>query len=530
MDDEHECADDDDEILKELESQVFGEGDDADAGGAPPTPPPANPPPDTTPPPAPAPTPSTTATAGDTRVQELEAQLGAVQQMLQMLLAQNGSTSASLNPETVHTLLRRPATTDIETHTARPKASVAAPKAPPILGVRSVPPASRVTFAQPKAVPDAPAATVPDASAPNATPLAPAATVPDSSAPNPKATPVTPAATVPDASPPTPKATPLTRAATVPDSSAPNPKATPVAPASTAPDASTPNPKATPVAPASPVPGSSAPNPKATPVAPASTVPDASTPNPKATPVAPAPPVPGSSAPNPKATPVAPAAPVPGSSAPNPKATPVAPAAAAPNAEEEEEEETPEERAAREEKERLKREAHADWMRYNRSQRHVLRHLFEVFVSAGENWLESSIVLNARRKNANRRRGKFIWITFEEWQLLRVFDGKIETEEEDSETEHIFEMGGNISGTANFASALIKDVEPSIAAMKDAVNALQAHIGKVTPDQLAVYNNSAEQALKAYEEAVGTIKRTIAINKPKTTKPSKKHAKAKSAS
>ena len=30
--------------------------------------------------------------------------------------------------------------------------------------------------------------------------------------------------------------------------------------------------------------------------------------------------------------------------------------------------------------------------------------------------------------------------------MLRVFDGKIETEEEDSETEHIFEMGGNLSG------------------------------------------------------------------------------------
>ena len=50
----------------------------------------------------------------------------------------------------------------------------------------------------------------------------------------------------------------------------------------------------------------------------------------------------------------------------------------------------------------------------NLGQRTVLRHLFEVFVSAGENWLESSIVLNARRKNASRRRGKFIWITFED--------------------------------------------------------------------------------------------------------------------
>eukprot|EP00439_Symbiodinium_sp_Y106_P035615 s4341_g4.t1 len=143
--------------------------------------------------------------------------------------------------------------------------------------------------------------------------------------------------------------------------------------------------------------------------------------------------------------------------------------------------------------------------------------------------------------------------------MLRVFDGKIETEEEDSETEHIFEMGGNLSGkgagkvaldlvskgalavvdanslhqqciqgnvTANYASALIKDAQPSIDAMKDAVNSLQSHIGKVTEEELAGYNESAEQALKAYDEAVGTIKRTIAIN----SKTSKKQAKAKPAS
>ena len=80
--------------------------------------------------------------------------------------------------------------------------------------------------------------------------------------------------------------------------------------------------------------------------------------------------------------------------------------------------------------------------------------------------------------------------------------------------------------TANYASALIKDAQPSIDAMKDAVNSLQSHIGKVTEEELAGYNESAEQALKAYDEAVGTIKRTIAIN----SKTSKKQAKAKPAS
>ena len=43
-----------------------------------------------------------------------------------------------------------------------------------------------------------------------------------------------------------------------------------------------------------------------------------------------------------------------------------------------------------------------------------MRHLFEVFVSSNENWLQSSIVLNSRKKLAKRRRGKFIWITVED--------------------------------------------------------------------------------------------------------------------
>ncbi|CAE6966858.1 unnamed protein product, partial [Symbiodinium sp. CCMP2592] len=113
--------------------------------------------------------------------------------------------------------------------------------------------------------------------------------------------------------------------------------------------------------------------------------------------------------------------------------------------------------------------------------RKVLRHLFEVFVSAGEDWLQSSIVINSRSKTAKRRRGKFVWKRQgegvaaaiklhkmeldpqctgkhymkhpdlperEDWQMFRVFDGKAETEESDSEEERIFEQGASFTGAA----------------------------------------------------------------------------------
>ena len=38
--------------------------------------------------------------------------------------------------------------------------------------------------------------------------------------------------------------------------------------------------------------------------------------------------------------------------------------------------------------------------------RKVLRHLFEIFISAGENWMESSIVINARSKTAKTQEGQ----------------------------------------------------------------------------------------------------------------------------
>ena len=36
----------------------------------------------------------------------------------------------------------------------------------------------------------------------------------------------------------------------------------------------------------------------------------------------------------------------------------------------------------------------------------------------------------------------------QEWQMLRVFDGKVETEESDSEEERIFESGASFRGAA----------------------------------------------------------------------------------
>ena len=43
-----------------------------------------------------------------------------------------------------------------------------------------------------------------------------------------------------------------------------------------------------------------------------------------------------------------------------------------------------------------------------------MRHLFEIWTSAEEDWNVSSIVINARSKNAKRRRGRFVWKTFED--------------------------------------------------------------------------------------------------------------------
>ena len=38
-----------------------------------------------------------------------------------------------------------------------------------------------------------------------------------------------------------------------------------------------------------------------------------------------------------------------------------------------------------------------------------MRHLFEMFVTSHEDWMQSSLVLNSRNKAARRRRGTYVW-------------------------------------------------------------------------------------------------------------------------
>ena len=57
--------------------------------------------------------------------------------------------------------------------------------------------------------------------------------------------------------------------------------------------------------------------------------------------------------------------------------------------------------------------------------------------------------------------------------------------------------------------------------MKEALSALQEKIGKANDETLETLNNNAEQAMKDYDTAVGTIKRSIAVHKPKPAKTKK---------
>ncbi|CAE7370887.1 unnamed protein product [Symbiodinium sp. KB8] len=75
--------------------------------------------------------------------------------------------------------------------------------------------------------------------------------------------------------------------------------------------------------------------------------------------------------------------------------------------------------------------------------------------------------------------------------------------------------------TASYATALITDATPAILKMKEALSALQEKIGKANDETLETLNTNAEQAMKAYDEAVGTIKRSIAVHKPKPAKTKK---------
>ncbi|CAE7197038.1 unnamed protein product [Symbiodinium sp. KB8] len=339
----------------------------------------------------------------------------------------------------------------------------------------SIPPA---VAACPKVA--SPATSIPAAVAPGSVASAPAAlevpggaapqaSVPENPAPGPKAAP--PAASLQAAVTPEPKTS-------VPAAVAPDPKAS--LPAASVQEAVAPDPKASTAA--------VAPDPKATSVPkalPATSV-QAVAPDPKAS-------LPAAVAPDPKAS-------LPAAVAPDPKAK--ATAKAPPPADEE----SPEEKALREEKDTPS--ALRKWW---------LRHLFraKVWTSSNEEWMESSIVINARSKTAKRRRGKFVWKKYcdivtengegtasaiklhkmevdpqctgkhwmlhpdlperEDWQMFRIFDSKAETEESDSEEERIFETGASFTGAA---AAREKEKEKKQPKGKSVAQTAKDHISK----------------------------------------------------
>ena len=38
-----------------------------------------------------------------------------------------------------------------------------------------------------------------------------------------------------------------------------------------------------------------------------------------------------------------------------------------------------------------------------------MRHLFEIFVTSNEDWMQSSLVINSRNRQARKRRGTYVW-------------------------------------------------------------------------------------------------------------------------
>ncbi|CAJ1459280.1 unnamed protein product, partial [Effrenium voratum] len=94
--------------------------------------------------------------------------------------------------------------------------------------------------------------------------------------------------------------------------------------------------------------------------------------------------------------------------------------------------------------------------------RTAMRHLFEMYISSGENWLRSSLVLNCRSSSKNTRFGKYVWKTYADlvalhgeddtnWTLLRVFDSSYETVEGEESRDLTFNTEANMGsgGTAN---------------------------------------------------------------------------------
>ena len=44
-----------------------------------------------------------------------------------------------------------------------------------------------------------------------------------------------------------------------------------------------------------------------------------------------------------------------------------------------------------------------------------MRHFYEMYVSANENWLQSSVMVNIRNSSKGKKTGKYVW---KQWQKL----------------------------------------------------------------------------------------------------------------
>ncbi|CAE7370158.1 unnamed protein product, partial [Symbiodinium sp. CCMP2456] len=91
-----------------------------------------------------------------------------------------------------------------------------------------------------------------------------------------------------------------------------------------------------------------------------------------------------------------------------------------------------------------------------------MRHFYEMYVTAGENWLQSSVMVNIRNSSKGKKIGKYVWKKWQvladehgediangiaenkkktprEFELFKVFDSKEELREDEEEFD--FNLG-----------------------------------------------------------------------------------------
>ncbi|CAE7240395.1 unnamed protein product, partial [Symbiodinium sp. CCMP2456] len=150
------------------------------------------------------------------------------------------------------------------------------------------------------------------------------------------------------------------------------------------------------------------------------------------------------------------------------------------------------------EADRRSREAHNSYMRYYRSPNcpeevrakallpngqkrstSVMRHMYEMWISSDCDWMQSSIVLNAKKRNSTKRHGAAIaediraskksmdpcgkgkW--WKDWELFKCFDSREEVSESEDELEFGFhgDVGLDHDGTTGVLSHLLDVGESS---------------------------------------------------------------------